>query len=203
MPTYGREIPGIAETLAAGSGLEVIFADEVEQATRGNSSAGMDVRLIKRIAMNHAAFRTLPCNDGYFLVERNSRVRFGLAHKIVPLLVKGHRTASSALLRLTFPNAEFLEPVSFDHADGSPSQSSNNVNRLVEDVFWGSLGETNTIFAAVDHECLHWGSALDLDLLFRLYGHVLLTCLPSSYLSPRAGLNLLTNYRSELLAQQD
>ena len=184
LPESVLKIRGIRSTLAAGAGLDFISALEVSDLTKAS-------RTVRTMAMNSAAFRPVMGADGFWLVEPGLRARKGLVTKITPILVEGYEGECLALLRRRWPSATFGKEIVLPHPGSDPDVSWLNILNLQI--------ESQTIYAAIDHASVHWGSPLDLDVWFRQHRSVLMTVLPSTHLFPDIGINAVRHCSNALM----
>lgn len=178
MPTFDatdlRVLPGLEQTLSIGSSLDWVTTREAGQLL-------LDPHKIAQLK-THASFRCAGAS-GSWLVAPGFRDRVGMLTTVRPILVKGYEKATLALLKIRFPRADFLNPIVLPFAGRDLEISEANV-RTLEKVRSEQL-------LAIDHASLHWGSAVDLDLLARQNRCGLRTVFPSTYASPFCAINAI------------
>lgn len=170
LPDSLLEISGAKESWACGAGAEWVTVAEI-------IARGAYRQRISPL-QKHDAYRSWgERQGGYWLVERGTRHRLGLRSAAVPILIEDYEDKCLKMLRLFHPNVEWLETVVIKPS-WYPNALKHNVRAMIR------LSRQGVVAIAPDHNSIHQGSTLDLDLLFRQRKSILITCMPSAVLWP-------------------
>jgi len=170
-----RDLPGLAQSLAVGSGLDWMTREEAVELE-------IDRHMLARFA-THRSWRGNAGRGGSWLVPPGFRQRMRLPTVLRPVLLKHYEETIMTMIKLRFPSANLLDPIVIWPCRFDAAISEKNAKELAR--FRGEQ------LIAVDHATIHWGSVLDLDLMLRQRSSALRTILCSTYAAPATALNVL------------
>ena len=186
-------LSGLSETLSCGAGLDFLLRDEAT--ADGIGSRHQVLKLAQ-----HPSYRRFAGIGGYWLVEPGYRHRRRLhgdpatglvgsrfATKLRPIVLEKHENVCMQVLRARWPHADFLDPIVIKKAWLDPTKTRLLLHKPI-DLLKGLKGET---LVCVDHTMVHFGSVMDIDVMLRQQRCSLHAVLPSSWLHPRVGIDLL------------
>ena len=184
---------GLSETLSCGAGLDFLLRDEAS--ADGIGSAHQIGNLAQL-----PPYRTFAGVGGYWLMAPGYRhlrrlkgdsvtglIGRRFAAALRPLVLEGHENACMLVLQARWPHASFLEPIIMKKTWLDPRRKQLLLHKPIE-LLSKLKGET---LVCVDHAMVHFGSALDLDVMLRQQRCSLHAVLPSSWLHPRISVRLL------------
>ena len=177
------KLPGLPETSAVGAAQDWLMRHEAFDLVADRHAVSH--------FRNHASWRRTRGQGGYWLMEAGYRSRMRLPTFLKPILPEGFEHEALEIMRLRFPNASFLEPIALPVCGRSSAISESNA-RLLSEIKGKQL-------VAIDHGTIHWGGALDLDVMIRQNGSGLRTVFPSSFAAPEASLNVIARYEDILV----